>query len=117
MSPPLRFCCAYLEMMPNLIHKDVGQIPYALARDLGWKSQLVFWEREKAELIEPPDYSDRVKKVDLGHSSTPGWISRHCVALPCCGRARRLSNECWAKPNDFLLSFTPAKRSSYERAE
>lgn len=62
--------CGFLEMLPVQIHKDVGQIPYHLARELGWSCQLVYWMKENHEIVEPGDYGRFVRNVSVsvGHS-------------------------------------------------
>lgn len=64
----LRLASGFLELRPNQIYKDEGQLPYVLARELGWSSELVYWVREQLELIEPSDYERWVRKVPVSVS-------------------------------------------------
>lgn len=53
-------------MLPNLIYKDVGQIPYQLSRELGWDCELVSWARTDMDVIRPDDYGRWVRWRSLG---------------------------------------------------
>ncbi|MBI5482370.1 MAG: glycosyltransferase [Deltaproteobacteria bacterium] len=64
----LRLAAGFLRMQPNLLHKDVGQLPLHLSRELGWPSDLVYWMEEDFDLIVPPDYSRWVRRVPVSVS-------------------------------------------------
>lgn len=81
---PTRFVCAFPEMLPMLIFKDVGQIPYHLARELGWQCELVYWMKSSLELIAPSDYESWVRRVSLGVSPSRArrtWLFLKYLAL------------------------------------
>ncbi|MEW5739586.1 MAG: glycosyltransferase [Myxococcota bacterium] len=73
---PLSVATGFLRMQPMQLHKDVGQLPYHLARELGWSSELVYWMEEASELIEPADFSQWVRRVPV--SISPSRL-RHTV--------------------------------------
>lgn len=64
----MKLAAGFLRMQPMQLHKDVGQMPYHLARELGWSSELVYWMEAAAELIEPEDYSKWVRRVAVSIS-------------------------------------------------
>lgn len=64
----LRLAAGFLRMQPMQLNKDVGQMPFHLARELGWSSELVYWMEAEAALIEPENFSRYVKKVPVSIS-------------------------------------------------
>ena len=64
----LRIASGFLRMQPMQLHKDVGQLPFHLARELGWSSQLVYWMEREEPLIEPDDFARYVRRVPVSIS-------------------------------------------------
>lgn len=63
-----RLAAGFLRMEPGLLHKDPGQLPFHLARDLGWSSELVYWMDRPFEPSEPTDYARWVRRVPVSIS-------------------------------------------------
>ncbi len=65
---PLRIAAGFLRMQPAQLHKDVGQFPLQLARELGWQSELVYWMPTQVPLNEPEGFARWVRRVPVSYS-------------------------------------------------
>jgi glycosyltransferase involved in cell wall biosynthesis len=62
-SESLRLATGFLQVLPNLLHKDEGPLPYLLARDFGYRSTLVYWMKKNEPMLLPEGYDAFVKRV------------------------------------------------------
>lgn len=86
---PLRLAAGFLRMEPGLLHKDPGQLPLHLARELGWSSELVYWMDRPFEPNEPTDYARWVRRVPV--SVSPSRVKHTLLFLDYVRRnARRI---------------------------
>jgi L-malate glycosyltransferase len=64
----MRIASGFLQMLPNQLHKDEGLLPYFLARNHGYQSELVYWMARDKPLIVPEAYDDYVRRVRVSVS-------------------------------------------------
>lgn len=71
-----RLAAGFLRLQPSLLHKDPGQFPYHLSREVGWDAELVYWTEAPITLHEPIDYTRWVRLVNVSVSPSR---ARHTV--------------------------------------
>lgn len=82
-------------MEPSLLHKDPGQLPLHLGRELGWTSEFVHWKDHDFQPDLPPAYERWVKNVSVSVSPSR---ARHTLGFLDYVRRR-------AKQIDVLLAY------------
>jgi glycosyltransferase involved in cell wall biosynthesis len=62
--------CYYAGMLPELLHKAMGQIPLHLAREVGWSARLVYHQLVPDPVLVPEGFEDDVALECLGSQPT-----------------------------------------------